>query len=205
MNQITSGIRTILTLPSIYNSLQYLMGASKNRSYFVKQYIRPSVGSHILDIGCGTADILYYLPADIDYWGIDISSQYINAAKKKFGSKRQFVCGTLDQDKINKMPKFDLVLIIGALHHMDDAMVINVLNLSSNALHKKGRLVTIDPCFSKCQNPIARVFIDWDRGQNVRNKDGYLALAKTVFQSVEGTLKHQAWIPYTHWIMQCSK
>ena len=65
-------------------------------------------------------------------------------------------------------------------------------------------MITIDPCIAAGQNPIARYLIFHDRGQSVRDSDGYQALASKVFSRVNGTLRHRRWIPYTHWIMECS-
>ncbi len=181
-----------------------MVGAKQARRDLVNTFIRPSLQSRILDIGCGTAQILPYLPANVEYWGFDISREYIEAAKSHFGARGHFSCGQLDRAALEKLPKFDVVLAIGVLHHLDDDVAENIFALAREALGKDGRVITIDPCLADGQNPIARYLIRHDRGQNVRDADGYRALARQVFPKVIGTLRHRSWIPYTHWIMECS-
>jgi ubiquinone/menaquinone biosynthesis C-methylase UbiE len=204
MSQITTGVRAILSNPHVYDTLQDIMGAQQFRHDIVTNFIRPQPGSRILDIGCGTAAILTHLPSNIKYWGYDISSQYINAAKKRFGTRGHFQCKHLDRTELETLPKFDVVLVSGVLHHLDDDVAESLFGIARNALGDGGRMITIDPCLAPEQNPIARFLILHDRGRNVRNAEGYRDLASRAFSNVKGTLSHQSWIPYTHWIMECS-
>ncbi|MDD2701958.1 MAG: class I SAM-dependent methyltransferase [Sideroxydans sp.] len=205
MSQVTSGIHAILSKPAIYNLFQNAMGAVKVRRDFVKNFVKPAKSFRILDIGCGTAEILHCLPADTEYWGYDISPQYIEAARDSFGSRGHFHCGLIDSETLISMPKFDIVLAIGVLHHLNDDEAHSLFALASEALKEDGRMVTLDPCFADGQNPIARYLIGKDRGQNVREAEGYRALAAVSFSNIHGVLRHRAWIPYTHWIMECTR
>jgi hypothetical protein len=92
---------------------------------------------------------------------------------------------------------------IGVLHHLDDTTARQFVMIAKAALKQGGRILTLDPCFAPGQNPIARFLIARDRGQHVRNPDGYLALADGAGLNATGKVVHQAWIPYTHWIMEC--
>jgi len=204
MAQITSGIRSILSHPQAYSVLQNIMGANAARKRIVNDLIKPFPGMQILDLGCGPADILDYME-DIDYWGYDISDQYISKAKKKFGEgKAHFECKQFDESELANLPKFDVILAIGLLHHLDDSEVIRLLMLSRMALKRGGRILTVDPCFTPKQNIIARFLVAHDRGQNVRSKNGYVLLAKQVFESTKVMVRHQSWIPYTHCFMECT-
>jgi hypothetical protein len=71
------------------------------------------------------------------------------------------------------------------------------------ALRSGGRILTLDPCLAAGQNPLARFLIARDRGQHVRSAEGYLALVDGAGLAVAGKVTHQAWIPYTHWAMEC--
>lgn len=205
MSQITSGIRSMLSHPAVYDVLQNILGAKRTRRDLVDTFVKPSAQSRILDIGCGTAEILAYLPETISYWGYDISNEYIDAAKSRFGKRGHFFCGELDRHALSYLPKFDVILAIGVLHHLDDNVAEQLFSLIGDALQDGGRLITIDPCFAEGQNPLAKYLIRRDRGQNVRDMNGYHSLANKNFRQVHGTLRHRNWIPYTHWIMECSK
>lgn len=204
MSQITSGFRAILSRPGIYDFLQKIMGAHQVRREIVKHYVRPLPSSQILDIGCGTAEILAYLPESISYWGFDISRPYIDAAESRFGTRGDFQCGQFDRTALKELPAFDVVLAIGVLHHLDDESATKLFALAREALGEHGRMITIDPCLVPGQNPIARWLIHLDRGQDVRSADGYKDIASHAFSTIRGTVRHRRWIPYTHWIMECS-
>ena len=204
MSQITSGVRAILSQPLIYDVVQNIMGAQQIRRDLVTNFIRPAPGSRILDIGCGTAEILPHLPRAVEYWGYDVSQEYIDAAKSRFGVRGHFKCSQLNRSELDKLPSFDVVLALGVVHHLDDAVAENLFELARDALSVKGQMITIDPCLAPGQNRFARYLIRHDRGQNVRNAEGYRALASHAFSKINGTLSHRLWIPYTHWIMECS-
>ena len=103
------------------------------------------------------------------------------------------------------MPKFDIVLAIGLLHHMDDEVAIAFLQLAYKALKPSGRLVTMDACWVNGQHPIAKFLIARDRGQNVRTEAGYMELVASVFSSVKINVRHKTWIPYTHCFIECTR
>lgn len=204
MAQVTSGIRAILSNPTIYRAFQNMMGANRFRSQFVQEFVRPISGGSILDIGCGPADILAYLP-DVDYVGFDISDSYIAQANKRFGSRGKFYCKELGCADVESMQKVDIVLALGMLHHLDDETAKGVLLLAFQALKPGGRLLTFDPCIDAKQNLISRFLVGIDRGQNVRTGAGYKSIASAVFESPRVEVRHWAWIPYTHCLMECTR
>lgn len=203
MSQITTGIRSILSSPFVYETFQNIMGAKKGRSLLVTEYIRPFEGMHILDIGCGTGEITKFLPKNIIYHGYDISREYIDHAKKNFGKNAVFNCKLLDANEISGLPKFDLVMGLGVLHHLNDSEVVDFMKLAKLAMKPGGRILTRDPCYAKDQNSLARLLVSWDRGQHVRRLEQYRELVSGVFSEVNGRVTHQSWIPYTHWTMEC--
>lgn len=204
MAQITNGFRAILSHPFIYSSFQLLMGARMFWQDFAATSIRPFPGMKILDIGCGPADILAYLP-DVDYWGFDISEKYINHARINFGKRGNFQCKTLQLTDLTQLPSFDIVLALGLLHHLDDLTAKSIIQLAFQALKSGGILLTVDPCLEPSQNRIARFLICHDRGRDVRDKTGYQAIAKSCFHNPQTIVRHRAWVPYTHCYMKCQK
>jgi SAM-dependent methyltransferase len=177
------------------------MGAKSGRSDFAR-FVRACEGDNVLDIGCGTAELLDYLPP-VNYWGFDISERYIEAARERYGARGNFVCKLVDSSDLARLPKFDVVIASGVIHHLDDDVAINMFDLAKKALRPSGRFVSIDPVLCERQNPVARMLVNCDRGQNVCDGAGYLRLAGRIFENVSGVERHQKWIPYSQWIMEC--
>lgn len=204
MGQITYGLRAILSSPTIYSAFQVIMGAHHGRVTFVADFVRPQPNINILDIGCGPAEILDYLPK-VNYWGFDVSAPYIARATSRYGSRGHFFRKELNAEDLVDLPSFDIVMAIGLLHHLDDEAAVVLLNLAHDALKPGGRLVTIDPCLASGQNPIAEYLVLHDRGRNVRAREGYELLVSGVFLERRVEVRHRTWIPYTHCIMECTK
>lgn len=204
MSEITTGLRAVLSHPRVYMAFQAMMGAERGRRMFVSQFVRPKDGEKILDVGCGTADIVHLLP-DVSYWGFDISAPYIESAQQRLGTRGHFIQRPLDEEAVSQLPEFDTVLAVGLLHHLNDNAAQKTVRLAHATLRLGGRLVTIDPCLDPSQTSIARFLVRHDRGQNVRDLEGYRAVVAPIFDTVHGVVRHQRWIPYSHCIMECTK
>jgi len=205
VSQIESGIRSILSQPQIYDLLQNILGAKKVRTSFVRDYVKAKDKDNVLDIGCGTAQILSFINERINYFGFDQSSVYIESAKSKYGARGSFKCALVNDVEIEALPDMDIVLANGLIHHLDDSQTKVLLQTAEKSLLEKGRFIAIDPCYEDGQNFFAKWLISKDRGENVRKQSEYEMLAKEVFSNVESHVVHRKWIPYTHHILVCTK
>lgn len=198
------GLRRILARPAIYDLFQRIMGAHRTRQVFVREYVRPEVHEKILDIGCGTGEILRHLPS-VTYYGLDISPDYIKAAQQYYGHRGRFLCGRIGPELLKTLPVLDKVIVNCVMHHMDDADVDELLKFARLSLRSKGRLIVMEPCFPvDGQSMIARWLIKNDRGQHVRSPRDYEALAAESFSQIGTHVRHDLLrIPYTHLIMIC--
>lgn len=198
-------IKDILAHAGVYSFFARLVGTARGRQLYTRRHIRPCAGNRILDIGCGPADILESLPA-VEYHGFDLSADYIKAARKRFGTRGSFHVEAVGLDLTRKYSRFDLVLATGVLHHLSDAEALDLFRVAKAALVPGGRLVTLDGCFVPGQPALARYLLKRDRGQFVRAKEAYVALARTVFARVDAVVLNDLLrIPYTHLAMECSK
>jgi SAM-dependent methyltransferase len=198
-------MRTILSSPKIFNLFSKIVGGNV-LSVFVQKYIRPVEGEKILDIGCGTAVILSYLPS-VEYFGLDKSQTYIKYARKRFGKRGRFLANSVGEEVINRLShlSFDKVLAKGVLHHLNDDEASQLFKLAKSALKNGGRLITLDGCYMHGQSWIAGLILSKDRGKYVRTKDEYLSLVSKFFTDVHVSLHHDLLrIPYTHIVMECT-
>lgn len=203
--KIVQRLSSILSLPAGYQLFQQLVGADFARKIYLSEYARPAPGDKILDIGCGPADILNYLPV-VNYTGLDLSPEYIRAATERFGDKGRFCCGDVGLATIEgEHGTFDLAIAIGVVHHLDDAQAGKLFALARRALRPGGRLVTYDGCYVPGQSRIARWLLAHDRGQFVRSPEAYRQLASAHFPQVQPSVRSDLLrMPYTHIIMCCS-
>lgn len=202
MAEITSGPRAILNHPLVYRAMQWLVGAERLRRHIARQ-VAPTPGMRVLDIGCGPADLLDHL-AGVDYVGFDSSADYIRSARARFGSRGRFFQEELRPETALDLGSFDCILAVGLLHHLEDAAAARLFELARHLLAPAGRLITVDCCWASPQNPLARWLISRDRGQNVRNLEGYRELARSQFSQVQAECRHNLLhIPYSHTLLIC--
>lgn len=205
MAQITSGLRSILSLPSVYSLTQNLFGAERARAVLAREYVRAEPGQRLFDIGCGTAQLLPHLPENVEYVGVDLSQSYIDAARVTHGDRGEFHCVDVNSvDGGSMFRDFDIAMATGLLHHLDDDQARSMFKIAYAALGPNGRLITLDGCFAAHQSSAARFIIARDRGRNVRTADQYVALASEVFREVRVAIRDDLLrIPYTHAILEC--
>lgn len=206
MAQITTGVRKILSMASVYNAFQTLLGATNSRTVLCNSYIRAKPGETLLDVGCGPARILDLLPSGIQYFGLDLSPVYIASARAKYGERGTFLVGDIaGRDKL-ELPPCDVAIAIGILHHLDDSAVDSLFENLHERLVPGGRLITFDGAYWPDQNRLARKIISMDRGQNVRPGEQYRQLATRHFKQVDLIRRDDLLrIPYTHAILRCIK
>jgi ubiquinone/menaquinone biosynthesis C-methylase UbiE len=90
--QTESGLQRWLKVPFLYNLFQNSIGANAVRRRFIHNNVRARTGDRVIDIGCGPAQILPWLPV-VEYLGFDVSQAYIASAKRKYAGKGTFVVG----------------------------------------------------------------------------------------------------------------
>lgn len=204
MSHRSTGIYRIFESAAVYERFQRLLGSDAARRRFVRDFLRPSPGARILDVGCGTGAILDYLPADVDYVGYDLNPRYIEAARRRFPGRGRFSCARVDEAP-EEPGGFDLVLATAILHHLDDSEAGLLMAGARRHLRPGGSLVTLDPVRHPGQPAVARLLVALDRGRRVRTPEGYRALADSHFALVETTLLTDLMpIPYSHFLMRAS-
>ena len=206
MAQITSGVRRVLSVPMVYDLWQNLVGANRSRSLVCRDHFRVAPGQRVVDVGCGTGEILDYLPDGITYYGFDLDPGYIRTAQTKYAGRGQFTCADITALPADAIPPCDLAIAFGLLHHIDEDGARALLSHLYQRLVPGGRLVTIDGVWADGQSAIARALIARDRGQNVRDSAGYLALVPEQFATRELIVRHDLLrIPYSLAVMECTK
>lgn len=205
---MTFDVRGLLENSQAYSFFQWCVGATNLRREFIDKLIRPYSGMRMLDVGCGPADILRYLPEDVDYVGVDGSERYIGRAKSTFRNRGEFIHvefeGSGAPDVLDVDP-FDVVASMGVLHHLDDRQAVEMLRWSKSMFGERARFVSFDGCYVEGQSKVARYMLSKDRGEFIRTHEEYVEIASRVFSNVSAVLApNRLRFPYTHIFLECS-
>jgi SAM-dependent methyltransferase len=207
--QDNSGLKGILSSSYIYEQFQNLVGVKYARKWLAENYWKLRGGEKIVDIGCGSGSTLNNLPQDITYLGLDISEDYIAAARQRFDKRATFIVATAQQFREkpdSRLNDCDLIICNGVLHHLDDDDAICVLKLAKEILSPTGRLVCFEPTYLAHQGFLSIWLMSRDRGKNVRSEGEWKQLVASVFESFETNVATNLYrVPYIHIIIECRR
>lgn len=201
MAQRISGAYRLITIPSIYKALMFSLGAERAISRYVTEILQPTPGMKMLDVGCGPANVLAFLPA-VDYTGMDLNEKHIAFARTRYGDRGQFLVGNAAVDLEQREQTFDLINVSALLHHLSDDEAVRMFRSLTRLLKQNGRIVTFDNVWLPRQRAGAKFFNALDSGTNIRTPEGYLGLLNGLGLNVETRIFHDLLrIPYDHFVM----
>ena len=111
--------KRLLEIPRVYDSVLSTVYRPGFRNLFVNELINASSNMRVLDVGCGTADILNRLPP-VDYVGLDANPDYLEVARARYGSLGTFANTDVVGKEFSNLGRFDRILLLGVLHHLAD-------------------------------------------------------------------------------------
>ncbi|MCB9745614.1 MAG: class I SAM-dependent methyltransferase [Alphaproteobacteria bacterium] len=188
--------------PESYNALQRAVGSDRVWELMLREHIRPRAGQRILDIGCGPAEVLSFLP-EVDYLGIDPHAPYIEGAQARYGARGRFRVLSSSELLAEDPEPYELILLLGVLHHLSDGVADALLADARRLLAPGGRLLTLDGCYAEGQSPVARLLFKADRGRYTRDAEGYAALLRPHFPRIQAERRDDLLrLPYTYLIQE---
>ena len=193
-------IRKLLNIRLFYSAFEKIIGKKEFSKFFFSDYIGDISNLNVLDLGCGPADVLKFIHGEKLYVGIDNNENYIKSARNRFAERQtcQFYCNDLNSYAESTSQKFDLILMLGVMHHIDDEQLDQCMKSIKRIIAKGGRFVSIDCCYTKKMNPIARLLCMLDRGRYVRNADDFVRLQQKYWTDVNFEIRTDGLIlPYS--------
>ena len=193
----------ILDNPIIFNFLSVITGDVKVKRKIIDEFIKPFNGAKILDIGCGTGQMLKLINENfsVSCTGFDINARYVNYAKQKNNSGN-FFCADIT-NTITIENDFDIVIASDILHHLNNTDVMNLIEVAKKSLKPNGHFIAVDPIKTEQQNTVEKYLMKNDRGKYIRAKEENLNLLKLYFSQINTTtLQGSYFIPWTECVFQ---
>lgn len=201
MAQRISGAYRLITMPLVYNSLMFSFGADQMITRYVNEVMQPEPGMKMLDVGCGPANVLAYLPS-LDYTGIDLNEKHIVYARQRYGDRGRFFVGNAAEDLKQEEKSFDLINVSALLHHLGDTEAVSLFASLKRLLKDDGRIVTIDNVWLPDQRAAVKLINTLDSGTNIRTPEGYVELLSGSGFAIETRIFNDLLrIPYDHFTM----
>lgn len=148
-----------------YDKTFYGQHARKNYKYISNELNYLKEGN-ILDIGCGTGELLYMInKKGLNLYGIDLSDKMIEKAKKKLQNHANLTIG--DSENLPyKDNKFDIIICNDSFHHYPNPMkALKEMNI----VLKKGGKIIIGDCYQPIIfRQIMNMFIKFSKEGDVK-------------------------------------
>ena len=181
-------MKKILNLYLFYNIYQALIGCNKWHKRYYENFIRPIIENKsiisILDIGCGTGNLVKNLPhtstqKKIYYTGIDYQQNYISYCIKKYPEHKFFCQSALDY--IDLKTTFDIIISEALISNFDNE---NAEKFFENIIRHSNENTTIiisDMNYKKENSKIENLFLSNERGSVLRGKKEYIEILSKYF------------------------
>jgi SAM-dependent methyltransferase len=201
MAQRISGAYRLIAIPTIYKTLMFSLGADRAIKRYVDEVLQPTPGTKVLDVGCGPANVLSYLPP-VDYTGIDLNEKHIAFARELYGDRGRFIVGNAADDLKQEEETFDLINVSALLHHLSNHEAISLFGSLKRLLKKDGKIVTFDNVWLPRQRIAVKLINKLDSGINIRTPEGYLGLLSGLGFNIQTRIFDDLLrIPYDHFVM----
>ncbi|OPY06174.1 MAG: bifunctional 3-demethylubiquinone-9 3-methyltransferase/ 2-octaprenyl-6-hydroxy phenol methylase [Syntrophorhabdus sp. PtaB.Bin184] len=198
-------IRRVLSqenLPRLWYLYQKVAGFIFGGNGAKKDIVRNLYGgeTELLEIGCSVGLIAeHFLNIEnVRYTGIDIDGKAIDVAKERFAGKDnfRFFCESISSFKNNSDRLFDVVMIFGMLHHVEDSVAQELLPDVVSLLSERGRVVIYDLLEPEENGSLlAKIIVKhFERGRNLRKSSDFKELIQ---KSLPLDLVHYRVIPVT--------
>ena len=181
-------LEAIFSRAHVYQLFQNAVGGTRARIWTVERYIDVQPGRSVLDLGCGPGDLVPHLmkKAPIRYVGLDISERYLERAQRNASESVSFVLGDCTKFPAQLLEdRFDWILCMGLLHHLDDAQCDALLSQAASVLNPGGTVVCLEPTFLPGQSWVTQSVMRRDRGRFVRSQAQWEELERVHFRAVK--------------------
>ena len=167
-----------------YNIYQSTIGYNGWLKRYYKTFIFPEIQKKsdisLLDLGCGTGNIITKLPTYIHYTGIDYQRNYIDYCIKKY-PQCTFICQNAIYD-INLNRKFDIIISEALISNFDDKNIEKVFKNIIKLSNENTVIIISDLNFNKNNSKIENFLLKHERGNILRGREEYVKILSKYFK-----------------------
>jgi len=190
-------IRRVLASPFAYRTHMKLLGGRSIKAAILRRHLNVAPQSNLLDVGCGPApdrDLL----GPVRWTGVDMEEHYVEYVRRHLRANDRVILGDVSTIRTLLGETFEVVLLSGVLHHLDDDKASQLLSDCLDVLSDNGYILTIDPVRIPGKSRLERFLINMDRGEYIRSEKGYYDLVPSKFGSFESHVYPDlGWLPQT--------
>lgn len=183
----------ILDNPVVWNfsrkAINNLFGSYKIRVKEIRKFDIDDNGS-IIDIGCGIGQ--YSTMTNGKYLGIDFNKNYIQTAKRLYGSKSKQFSSKDINDVALKKSVYDTALLIDITHHLSNRENEKLMQKLNSIAPK--HIVICDPITQSAYNFLGRFITYFDRGKHIRSKEELIKIVTNNLIVEKIVLRKIMWI-----------
>lgn len=162
-------VERVVAHPLLFHYLRKLpelnYAATKTRLRRVASQRAPR---RVLDLGCGTGEFAGLFSAE-GYLGVDLHPGYV-ALARRLRPRHRFECHDATTWP-GDAEAFDLTLVNGVMHHLDDAVARALLRAAVQHTRKGGTLVVIEDVELPKNGPLTRAMHALDHGHFIRTPE----------------------------------
>jgi SAM-dependent methyltransferase len=168
--------------------------ATKDRLRRTLERVKPA---RVLDAGCGTGEFAPLFDA-AGYLGVDVHEGYVRYAAR-LNPRHRFLRADLVGWPGDGAP-FDLVLINGVMHHLDDATARGLLQVAHRHTRPGGTLLVIEDVHLPEAGAATSLVHSLDHGAHIRPADEWKRLVSEFVQIEETETFKSGVCPY-QWML----
>lgn len=198
-------VKRLLKYPEVYNLYQSLIGADSYLKKFAHTFLKDDSKQliKVLDVGCGTSNIVKFFGNNIDYVGFDCSKKYIEYSRKKY-PKFSFLNKSV-LEKIDTTQDFDVIISLGVMAALNDETLKDMCSILCTYANKNTKFLLADMNYSENASKLEKFLCKNERNSYIRGEQDYINILSQFF-NIE---KIHHWdkvyrIPYHKVIFECS-
>lgn len=209
MKNLKSFRESILRFPLLYRFFVFSVGRfGLTRLSLYAKHLPYTAGIKVLDLGCGPGTSTHFFRKE-DYLGIDISKDYIDAARSRHPTF-SFECidftSLTSKSHLVPLGGFNLILAYGLMHHLDDNLCRQFFNKAHEILQPNGHIICFDGCIYPTQRKRKSIFVRADRGKFIRTPGELKSLSEQAgFNCISTIEEDSLLIPYSLQVLSARK